>query len=121
MLTKGHYKIRKITAIMSYIQSTYNYGLDQIIAPTGVSKYYSQSISDYLAISFLSHVNPAFAGQRKIIHSLPSSRSFFPSFLPNANFMALETTLLLLPFESDCDIIANNIPSPVAEDVNHII
>jgi hypothetical protein len=35
--------------------------------------------------------------------------------------MALETILLLLPFESDCDIIANNIPSPVAEDVNHII
>lgn len=59
---KGHYKIRKITAIMSYIQSTYNYGLDQIIAPKGVSKYYSLSISDYLAISFLSHVNPAFAG-----------------------------------------------------------
>ena len=61
MLTKGHYKIRKITAIMSYIQSTYNYGLDQIIT-NGVSKYYSLSISDYLAISFLSHVNPAFAG-----------------------------------------------------------
>lgn len=60
MLTKGHYKIRKITAIMSYIQSTYNYGLDQIIAP--VNMYYSLSISDYLAISFLSHVNPAFAG-----------------------------------------------------------
>jgi hypothetical protein len=35
MLTKGHYKIRKITAIISNIQSTYNYGLDQIIAPTG--------------------------------------------------------------------------------------
>lgn len=117
MLTKS--TIRKITAIMSYIQSTYNYGLDQIIAPKRVSKNYSLSISDYLGISFLSHVNPAFAGPG--IHFLPSSRSFFPSFLLNANFMALETTLLLLPFESDCDIIANNIPSPVAEDVNHII
>jgi hypothetical protein len=37
------------------------------------------------------------------------------------NLEALETILLLLPFESDCDIIANNTPSPVAEDVNHII
>ena len=46
---------------------------------------------------------------------------FILFLLLNTNLKTLEVTLAPFPFESDCDTIANSIPSPVAEDVNHII
>jgi hypothetical protein len=38
----------------------------------------------------------------------------------NRNLSILEYILSPSPFEIDCDITANNIPSPAADDVSHI-